>query len=265
METLYHYCSNDTLLAILSSKSVRLSSLSLSNDSMEGKLGAHILNELAKADGLPNYQIERLKEHTTTLERIVDGLGLCLSEEGDLLSQWRAYANDGRGVSIGFSKKYFESLCEIQQKKLQNGEEKSSFTVKKVEYDQAKHMEAIEPIYKEIKGHIEAGAFDYTGRTLLTINKEDDTTRKERIKKASNSLTLSVFKIFGELYTYKLNAFIEEREWRLVSYSVKSGKEECEFRAVDDRIIPYREYEMVQMHVDPILEIILGPKNKTPT
>jgi hypothetical protein len=232
---------------------------------MEGKLAAHILNELAEADGLPKHQIERLKEHTTTLERIVDGLGLCLSEEGDLLSQWRGYANDGRGVSIGFSKQYFEELSEIQHKELQNGEEKSGFTLKKVEYEQAKHFEAIEPIYKEIKGHIEAGAFNYAGKTLLTINKEeDDATRKKRIQKASSALTISIFKIFGQLFAYKLDAFNEEREWRLVSYSAKSGKEECEFKAADDRIIPYREYDMVKTNIDPILKIILGPRNQTP-
>src|SRR5690606_28676010 len=32
-----------------------------------------------------------------------EGFALCLSEKGDLLSQWRAYARDGTGISIGFS------------------------------------------------------------------------------------------------------------------------------------------------------------------
>ena len=31
----------------------------------------------------------------------------CFSKDGDLLSQWRAYANDGIGVSIGFNTEYF--------------------------------------------------------------------------------------------------------------------------------------------------------------
>lgn len=28
---------------------------------------------------------------------------ICLSEEGDLLSQWRGYADDGRGMCLGFN------------------------------------------------------------------------------------------------------------------------------------------------------------------
>ena len=30
----------------------------------------------------------------------------CLSERGDSLGQWRAYADDGRGVAIGLSWKF---------------------------------------------------------------------------------------------------------------------------------------------------------------
>lgn len=36
----------------------------------------------------------------------------CFSKEGDILSQWRAYANDGRGISIGFNLKKLEQLIE---------------------------------------------------------------------------------------------------------------------------------------------------------
>ena len=30
----------------------------------------------------------------------------CFSKNGDLLSQWRAYAEDGKGFSIGFDSNY---------------------------------------------------------------------------------------------------------------------------------------------------------------
>ena len=38
--------------------------------------------------------------------------GICFSEEGDLLGQWREYADKGTGLSIGFDVKWFENLCE---------------------------------------------------------------------------------------------------------------------------------------------------------
>ncbi len=61
----------------------------LSNDSMEGKLVSEILREIATEDGLDQTAMDGLQIHLTTLEQVIDGLGFCLSEERDLLSQWR--------------------------------------------------------------------------------------------------------------------------------------------------------------------------------
>lgn len=37
--------------------------------------------------------------------------GVCFSEEGDMLGQWREYANKGTGLAIGFDAKWFQWLC----------------------------------------------------------------------------------------------------------------------------------------------------------
>lgn len=108
MTILYHYCSNNAFHSIIENSSIWLSSLSLSNDSMEGKLVAEIIGLIAKDDELDQAATERLQESVFRLEQFVDGLGFCLSECGDLLSQWRGYADDATGVSIGFSKNYLE-------------------------------------------------------------------------------------------------------------------------------------------------------------
>lgn len=52
MTILYHYCSNNSFHSIIEKRRICLSSLSMSNDSMEGKLVAEILVRLAKADKL---------------------------------------------------------------------------------------------------------------------------------------------------------------------------------------------------------------------
>ena len=41
-----------------------------------------------------------LKEKSKKIKRYI----CCFSGDGDLLSQWRAYADDGKGISIGFKK-----------------------------------------------------------------------------------------------------------------------------------------------------------------
>ena len=45
---LYHYCSNIAFHSIIENRRIWLSSLSLSNDSMEGRIVAEILARMAK-------------------------------------------------------------------------------------------------------------------------------------------------------------------------------------------------------------------------
>lgn len=52
-------------------------------------------------------EIEKIKAESEQLL-----YGICFSEEGDLLGQWREYGDRGRGLSIGFKTEWFERLCE---------------------------------------------------------------------------------------------------------------------------------------------------------
>jgi hypothetical protein len=111
MDTLYHYCSTASFHAITQSHALWLSSLSLSNDTMEGKLVARAIARLAERDSLESKGFRLLQRIIVLLELAFDGLGFCLSEKDDLLSQWRGYAADATGVSIGFSKEYLKRLA----------------------------------------------------------------------------------------------------------------------------------------------------------
>jgi hypothetical protein len=54
-----------------------------------------------------------LEEFDRCLLQYFFAVGFCLSEEGDLLSQWRGYADDGCGVAIGFESSFFSDLTEM--------------------------------------------------------------------------------------------------------------------------------------------------------
>ena len=56
MTTLCHYCSNNAFHSIMASHSIWLSSLSLSNDTMEGKLVARTFAQRAKDEGLDDQR-----------------------------------------------------------------------------------------------------------------------------------------------------------------------------------------------------------------
>ena len=248
MSILYHYCSNQTFLSIIENVSIRLSSLSLSNDSMEGKLVTDIVYHLAQDDGLQLKDIERLQAYINGVEQIIIGLGLCLSVEGDLLSQWRGYANDGAGVSIGFSRKYLEELSEASNA---IGQRQPGFTLEKVAYEMEKQIEMIKPIYEEIKLKLGNNQMWLGNNPITASNLVGDIRAK--------------LSFIGKQFLLKIYAFHEEKEWRLVSLSSrKPHHEKCSFFAKNDKIVPYREYELKELRTEPISEIILGPKNVTP-
>lgn len=89
----YHYCSLDTLHKIIEGKTIRLSNIDRMNDSNEGK----DIEKFAK-DIIEDMH-ESLKEQYYNQRIYIS----CFSKGKDILSQWRAYGDDGRGVAIGFN------------------------------------------------------------------------------------------------------------------------------------------------------------------
>lgn len=262
MTILYHYCSNHAFHSIIESRSIWLSSLSLSNDSMEGKLVADTLSRLAQTDDLDKTATQKLQEAMASIEQLFEGLGLCLSEDGDLLSQWRGYASDASGVSIGFSKDYLEKLKDARNI------EDSGFTINKVEYETEAQESLVKPAYLRVKESIEKGAFKTPGRRNLLDARSDEEVERDNshISDTHLQLTMTLLTLMPKLFLLKTRAFREEREWRLVSPFVKNIDidDDCSFHPLADRIVPYRKFELLDLQIDPIAEIIIGPKNVTP-
>ena len=111
-EILYHYCSSEAFLAICKSKKLRFSDVFSMNDYLEMHWGYHIW-ELAAGELLQEVGKDFLDEVDKYLH-ISGMLGLpvvsCLSMKGDVLSQWRAYAEDGKGYAIGFRARQITQL-----------------------------------------------------------------------------------------------------------------------------------------------------------
>lgn len=129
-ETLYHYCSVETLRLIAENKTLRLGEIAKSNDSMECQwLERNVLPELISdivcekylssiippipKDELRSkalYGFSRYYGHEIDLITPRLLFAMCFSQNGDLLSQWRGYGSDGYGLAIGFKKDLFEKI-----------------------------------------------------------------------------------------------------------------------------------------------------------
>lgn len=263
METLYHYCGNESFISIIRNRSIWLSSLKLSNDTKEGRVVIETIMRLAQKDGLDASAQDQLARGLSFLENFFDGLGFCLSSEGDLLSQWRGYADDGRGVAIGFSKEFLE-----RRGKQIDGDKHPGFSLYKVLYEPAEQETAVTPIYEKLKELIGRGAFAFYPRGLLILasyTAEEIAAQDKEIEKATVEMHIKLLELFPFLFQLKGSAFKEERESRLVSVSVNDADGmNCQFRAKNERIIPYRNYPIHPDEEHPIAEIVLGPRHQTP-
>ena len=240
---LYHYCGNDAFLSILKSKCVRLSDLSMSNDYMEGKwIRDRVLERLPEHNigcAAKNFIEENITKYTT----IIGGVGFCLSEEGDLLSQWRGYADDGSGVSIGFNKNrlgglgFGTELCKVQ-------------------YNTESQLSIADSLIGGVK---DALPEDFSGSDngIYAHDANDE-----------------IFRYINHLYRMKNPSFYEEKEWRLLR--AVAANPDCsnelhfmDFKAKGGGIAPYVDVSLGSdiediIKNDVIEEVFLGPRNTTP-
>lgn len=125
----YHYCSVDTFMSIISHKTLRASNIRKSNDYHEviscmGNFQIAMRNALRKYHKTFPYDSEFQQfyyiddctaiDTDALIEKAIDNESctyycVCFSEAKDLLSQWRGYAGDGTGVAIGFRESFLRA------------------------------------------------------------------------------------------------------------------------------------------------------------
>jgi hypothetical protein len=250
---LHHYCTNAAFHSIVSSKTVRLSALSLSNDTMEGKLFTDNIIELCKADKTIAELNGVIQTELKNVESVVHGAAFCLSQKGDLLSQWRGYAADGTGVSIGFSTQYLNSIAK---------ESGGYYELCEVTYGKRKCHAVLKPVLHSL---IEAMKETYKpyAEEMDMAEKNGDSIENGLKKWRGDWIRHLIDHAFSSMYSLKTEAFLEEAEVRMITCSPPSFKH-FKFAPKADRLVPYCEMEIQNEKTNPISEVILGPKNATP-
>ena len=119
----YHYCSLNTLLSIVKNRQLWLSDMMHSNDSEEISYGfseirkmlENEISSILEKKHFPGGKEEidsataqiltafLHKMHSIAAPTEIRCYATCFSTKKDLLSQWRSYGDDGKGVSIGFN------------------------------------------------------------------------------------------------------------------------------------------------------------------
>ena len=249
---LYHYCSVETFFNIISSKKIRLSSTNTMNDALDGRWLYHHLEilghnhrfreELGPEENAKREKLRRLHFYSDQFRNMNTFYSFSLSEEGDLLSQWRGYANDGAGISIGFNVSNLAASMNPNETL-----KTSTFSFYKMKYPSQKQiLIAIENAFAKHCPNPELEPLDYGKFTefIDTMNTE-----------------------------VKNSAFSEEKEWRFItrrgnanvfSPTLFPDTPRANFMVRDGRITSFYEFEFKTLFgIDqPIIEIVLGPKCK---
>ncbi len=224
--TLYHYCDARAFMSMVRKKCVWLSHARYMNDYMEQEF---FLEQLEERAG-------EFTDNQEYIERIRLGVAncrvpyvFCLSEVGDLLSQWRAYADDGVGFAIGFSREF------TPYKLGENSGTSISPVAWQVRYSADDRRRAMRNC---------VGCYSYPA----------DSSVGENV--ASTTLGL-------EAAVCKMEAFREEREWRIVLLPSPDddtpGISAMQFRASrKGEVVPYYE---LSFDASAITHVCSGPKN----
>ena len=289
---LYHYCSNKKAIAILSGRSIRMSDIQKSNDYKELSLFFPMIFDClehlyAKKPFYFRYANETGRNafydfldlsYRCWKDRFSSGdfsnLVLCLSEDGDSLSQWRGYADNGQGCCIGFSQNQLEKYCDNSKGVLRL--EKVTYLVE-------------EGIYKVIKDESSDIFHSLEGLRKWIV---EEMTHNDDDPDTDGLLEFNFDGMLRHAFTnslkYKSYAFHEEKEWRMFlsnqayknpdwlcgktkkqltgpsgfSETIDFLRNKINFHATDDDLIPYYPINFVEFSRNPVASVCFGPKNK---
>lgn len=245
-ELLYHYCDAEAFLAICTSKKMRFSDIFSMNDFMEMHWGYRVWEKAASAliDTVGREFLDKIDEvfHNSGIFGLV--VTSCFSLDGDVLSQWRAYADDGQGYAIGFNARH---LIQLPTRPL------------RVLYDEDAQVQEVKKIVA----------------SLHKVEKTADEQYGSDFREICHILAY-------DLAALKNPAFSEEKEIRLIhlldfnksnsslrltdaggyAFGKESEGVSVQFRMKDNVPTPFIELDFTDNgNINPVKQVIMGPRN----
>lgn len=234
---LYHYCSMATFVSIVEKKELWLSSTKHMNDLAEGRW---VLRVVERCLNDSEYFKKNPKKKETFLAAVgasfPEKFICCFSEDGDLLSQWRGYADNGRGVAIGF--------------------------------DHSKLNVEVRPTLMSANGDHTIGLMP----VLYPLDEQCTLISKylQLLDHSTKDRMFAIANIISSSSTFLKNpAFREEKEWRIIytplfdnADTVLGKHKEICFRAKDDCLVTYFKHSFRDMPA-AFAHVILGSQNYT--
>jgi hypothetical protein len=237
---LYHYTTQAGLLGILQSDSVWATKIHYLNDASEYQLALDIADSVLQGLLKGERNAKKRRKITSLLSnlRMIGRMNVCVcsfSAQRDLLSQWRAYAGDATGYSMGFRTTHIQEQAKEQ-----------SFVLERCIYEELQQRELVEQI---VAGSLE--------QDFNTIPAKVDPARPNTV------VALPVGGDFAMRFArlapvIKSNAFYEEAEWRLVS-DAGMNFDQMFCRPGRSMLIPYYPFSLGSSIEAYLESVTVGP------
>lgn len=251
-EILYHYTSLSTFRLILANKTLWLSDISKMNDSKERIWLSEVFERVLKGRRESGLSSEEAAHYLYDFKLNNSPLFItCFSEDGDILSQWRAYADDGRGVSIGF--RTDELRFPVHSRFIDEFMEEQQVAIAKCMYDRngqekmiADIVEYFDKLFKDLRqNHERYSAYAYDA-----------------------FLDTATWCLRNMSCVTKHPGFSEEREWRAVYWPHSSAENVFFTASIGSKMQRIREgleisyHEWLMDNRDRLIaKVVLGPKS----
>ena len=251
-DTLYHYCPSEAFFSIVENKNIWASDFFQSNDSSEA-----VVIKSAAINYMRHHSISNEMEHHVIciIDFCIENslyFGFSFTNNGDLLSQWRGYSDGGKGVCIGFDRKFLEEVVE-EKFNVRGGAE-----IGKVCYISEREFEPVNNMLRFLCEKIHANNVVEKSRHCYNKGvklKYGDVFSDRDIEEIITSVVPCAIKL-------KDNSFREEAEERLIIHSLRKKMPDFNFRCKNGSLIPYDIIDLDPKR-SPINRVVLGAMHKT--
>ena len=235
------------MISIADSKKVWASNIFFLNDSSEILYASSLMLEV-----LSDYSASDFSESEKEMKNqfnnwIVNWLTktqynifiFSLSEEKNLLSQWRSYTPHGKGLSIGFDHDTINSMLS-----------ESSCRIAKCLYAESEQKSVLSDLINKI-------FYSFRNEDLTQYDLLGNKDKPDKFNPFFNKFVSEILQVLAII---KHPSFQEEKEWRIISrYYAQYTVDDIKYREGSSILVPYIEINFPDIGRPPIKEVFLGP------
>src|SRR5579863_362109 len=283
---LYHYCGADAFHKIITSQEVWVSSAQHLDDTMELRWLPHTLKEMSKgsSETVRNFIEEVVGFFSQTLAslrlpgpRHREPFVASFSKCGDVLSQWRAYADDGRGFSVGITSDAFRVRGEAQPTAIewraplafanfmeQKMDERPFWGLVEIEYIEEEQRRQTQEVFDRF---LDSKNVEQINEIVGSRFSSSPVVGDAEFKNLRASVCCRA--LMNLFLSFKNPAFREEQEVRLICLPARAYwsrsqyyvPDSIRYRITRDTVVPYLALGFEGEC--PVVNVYLGPRNRS--